>query len=113
MDEHEGTIINVHGEGKDFMNLDEIYRGSIVNGVFVTESKIEEPHKVLRKISAKKSMNSNLMAVKESLVKQAKKLGADAVIKFEYGQKKSFWTASGDDAKYYGRGEAIKLTEAK
>jgi len=93
------------------MNLAEKYRGTTVDGIFFTESLIKEPHTILGKLDSKSlRMNANLRIIKEKLAAKAKQIGADAIMKFEYGQKRdliSLW----DDTRWYGRGIAIQLQD--
>jgi uncharacterized protein YbjQ (UPF0145 family) len=93
------------------MKLEEKYKGNYLENIFFTESEIIEPNKVLGKVKSDSLlMNSNLKKVKNNLAKQAKRLGADAIMNFKYGQKRtilSIW----DDTKWYGNGVAIKLND--
>ncbi len=91
------------------MKLDEKYRGNYESGIFFTESEIKDEHQVLKKIkSDSKMMNANLGIVKSKMASKAKHLGANAIMNFKYGQKRtllSIW----DDTKWYAEGVAIKL----
>ncbi len=91
------------------MNLHEKYRGSYENNIFFTEGDIKEHYTVLERLK-KTSMrqNSNLKKIKESLAYDAAMMGADAVIHFKYGQKKSLFTLW-DNTKWVVEGTVIKL----
>jgi hypothetical protein len=91
------------------MDLDKKYRGSYVDGIFITEESIDEPHTELGLIQVdSKRMNSNLSELKKKLAKAAELKKADAIINYKYGQKRtllSIW----DDTKWHAEGMAIKL----
>lgn len=60
----------------------------------------------------------NLDDVKHQLAEKAKKLGANAIINFRYGQKtisffKAMLLAADDNVNWYASGEAVVLTEEK
>ena len=57
----------------------------------------------------------NLDNVKAQLAEKAKKLGANAIINFKYGQKNTSWFRSlllslDDNVNWYGDGEAVKIS---
>lgn len=91
------------------MNLHEKYRGSYENNIFFTEAQIQEPHTVLGTVkSTSRRQNANLKQIKEKLASDAASLGADAVIHFKYGQKRSILSLW-DDTKWSAEGTAVKL----
>lgn len=60
----------------------------------------------------------NLDAVKHQLAEKAKKLGANAVLDFKYGQKsasafRSFLLGYDDNVNWYGSGKAVVISEEK
>ncbi len=93
------------------MELDKKYRGSYVDGIFITEGPIDEPYMELGIISVdSKRMNSNLSELKKKLAKSATLKKADAIINYKYGQKRtllSIW----DDTKWHAEGMAVKMKD--
>ena len=88
------------------IKLEEKYRGNYVDGIFFTESAITDAHTVCGQVKSDKNrINANLGIIKAMLAEKAKKLGADAIINFKYGQKSSFLS----ETKWFGEGIAIKL----
>lgn len=57
-----------------------------------------------------------LYNVKHQFAEKAKAVGANAIIRFKYGQKetkwyKAIWLASDDDIKWYATGEMVVISE--
>ncbi len=90
-------------------NLEEKSQGNYLDGIFFTESEIKEEHEVIKWLKVDSLlMNANLRSVKNKLASEAKRLGADAIMNFKYGQKRtllSIW----DDTKWYGEGVLVRL----
>jgi hypothetical protein len=90
--------------------------GTMCDGVFFVEASIpsaEYRGAVSVEIS---KQNSNLTAVKEALAAQAKRLGANSVSEFTYGQKAHPWweqilTFKWDTESWTGAGNAVRARE--
>lgn len=95
---------------------------SCFEGIFFVEGEceyIESKGKVeYKKDSFYNQQIKNLDMVKHQLADKAKRLGANAVINFIYGQKstsalKSFLLGYDDNVNWYGSGEAVILSDEK
>ena len=88
-------------------------KGTIVDGVFFTESSVQNSVPIRHLHVEVSRQNSNLGEVKKLLAKQALSLGATAIANFRYGQKKHSWfqqvfTFKWDTESWHGEGDAIK-----
>jgi len=93
----------------------ELPRGSKMDGVFLTEALSLPDQKVVGEVSwSATGQNQDLRYVKAGLAKRALELGANAIVKFEYGQGGAFKVLGGirDMEKWYGRGIAVKVSPA-
>lgn len=88
--------------------------GTLCDDVFFTESNITGIAPI-RKIHVEISrQNSNLFEVKKQMAREAKSIGANAVMNFKYGQKKhKTWelvlSFKWDTESWHGEGDAIKI----
>lgn len=87
-------------------------KGTLCDEIFFTESKISEVS-ILKHIQVDISrQNSDLSEVKQQLARDAKAVGAKAIMNFRYGQKKHQWwqlvLIKWDTESWYGEGDAIK-----
>ena len=93
------------------MALEDKYQGSYVDGVFITEDILSEGHKQLGAIKVtSQRMNSNLAELKKKLARAARLKGANVIMSYKYGQKRtllSLW----DDTMWYASGIAAKLDD--
>lgn len=97
---------------------------SIFDNIIFIEESIEETSSSINQlgfIEYKKdklynNQLQNLNDVKKQLSEKAKKLGANAIINFKYGQKSTTWWRSfilafDDNVNWYGSGIAVKLND--
>jgi len=89
-------------------------KGTILDGIFFTESSIQNTVTIKHIHVEISRQNSNLNEVKKLLANKASSLGATAIINFRYGQKKHSWlqqafTFKWDTESWHGEGDAIKL----
>lgn len=56
------------------------------------------------------AQHKSLADVKRKMAEEARKLGANTIIDFTYGQKSTFWSF-GDKVQWYGKGIAARLPE--
>ncbi len=91
------------------MRLDKNYPGTYVDGIFFTEDIIDEPHQIVGAVRADSvRMNSNQSELRKKLATIVTRKGANAVMSYKYGQKRtllSIW----DDTKWQASGIAIKI----
>ena len=95
---------------------------SIMNGFLFVEG-FEESLQVIGPIEYKKSFSfnqqlKNLDDIKLSLIEQARAMGANAIIHFEYGQKTiGFWKSillrQDDNVNWYAKGLAVYIDPKK
>lgn len=93
----------------------ELPRGSMMDGVFITEALSLLDQKVVGPVSWDATgQNQDLRYVKAGLAKAARELGANAIVKFEYGQRGTTGIFGGliDAEKWFGRGVAVKIAPA-
>lgn len=88
-------------------------KGTLVEGIFFTESSIQNTMPIKHLHVEISRQNSDLGEVKRLLAKQATSIGATAIINFRYGQKKHTWfqqafTFKWDTESWHGEGDAIK-----
>lgn len=89
-------------------------KGTLCDDVFFTESSITGIA-LIKQIHVEISrQNSNLFEVKRQMAREAKSIGANAIINFKYGQKKhKTWelilTFKWDTESWHGEGDAVKI----
>jgi hypothetical protein len=89
-------------------------KGTVLDDIFFTEDAIPGASP-LRHLHVQISrQNSNLLEVKERLAREAKSIGATAIMNFRYGQKKHEWwelvfTFKWDTESWHGEGDAVKI----
>jgi hypothetical protein len=88
--------------------------GTILDGVFFTESLVAKAVVVGRVRTEISRQNSNLTEVKRCLARDATKMGANVVMGFCYGQRKHAWwenvlTLKWDTESWYGEGDAARV----
>jgi hypothetical protein len=91
----------------------ELPRGSKMDGVFLTEALSILDQKVVGPVSWDATgQNQDLRYVKAGLAKAARELGANAIVKFEYGQRGKTGIFGGliDAEKWFGSGIAVKVS---
>ena len=91
----------------------ELTRGSKMDGVFITEALSILDQKVVGPVSWDATgQNQDLRYVKAGLAKAARELGANAIVKFEYGQrgKTNIFGGLIDAEKWFGSGIAVKVS---
>ncbi len=88
-------------------------KGNSLDGIFFTESEIPNTNIVKHLHVEISRQNSNLTEVKKELVRQAKNLGAVAIMNFKYGQKKHSTLAllsfKWDTESWHGEGDAVNV----
>jgi len=89
-------------------------KGTMLDGIFFTESSIQNALPIRHLQVEISRQNSNLGEVKKGLAIQAASIGATAIMNFRYGQKKHSWfkqafTLKWDSESWHGEGDAIKL----
>lgn len=90
-------------------------RGSKMDGVFLTEAPSLPDQKVVGPVTWDATgQNQDLRYVKAGLAKAARDLGANAIVKFEYGQRGSTGILGGlrDGEKWFGSGIAVKVSSS-
>jgi hypothetical protein len=91
-------------------------RGTKVDGIFFTEASELNGMQVIGPIEwSAVGQNQDLRYVKAGLAAAAKKLGANAVVEYKYGQRGRGWFGSlggVDGEKWYGSGLAVKIDPA-
>lgn len=90
-------------------------RGIVFEDVFFTESSIVKAFSIQHIEVKINRQNSNLQEIKQLMSKQAKSIGANAIMNFRYGQKKHKWyelvfTFKWDTESWYGEGDAVKVS---
>lgn len=89
-------------------------QGNEVDGIFFTEQNISGVS-VVKHLDAEISrQNSDLGEVKLRLARQAKNLGANAIMNFKYGQRAHSWwelvlTFKWDTESWHGEGDAVRI----
>jgi hypothetical protein len=88
-------------------------KGTMLNGVFFTESSAPNA-RVIRHIHTEISrQNSNLAEIKEELAVQVISLGGNTLMNFKYGQKKHQWYENllfkWDTESWHGEGDVASL----
>lgn len=89
-------------------------KGTENNGIFFSES-APSNYQILGTIKTEISrQNSNLSEVKKEMAKKAKRIGANSIINFKYGQKSHKWwqlvfTFKWDTESWFGVGDAVNL----
>lgn len=95
------------------MEMSHGVKGNIFEDIFFTEESIAEAN-VIKNLSVEISrQNSNLNEIKKELAKQAKNIGATAIMNFKYGQRKHktlelVFSFKWDTESWYGEGQAIE-----
>lgn len=88
-------------------------RGTKVDGIFFTEADDLDGMKVIGPIEwSAAGQNQDLRYVKAGLAAAAKDLGANAVVRYQYGQRGRSWLGSlggVDGEKWYGNGIAVRV----
>lgn len=82
-------------------------RGTVHDGVFFTETQVAGGRPCGRIKVQLQGQNRNLSHVKARMARSANAKGANAIVGFKYGQKRSFFMW--DDGKWFGEGEAVVL----
>jgi hypothetical protein len=88
--------------------------GTLQEGVFFTEASIQGATPIRHLHVEISRQNSNLSDVKVRLAKDARSIGATAIMNFRYGQKKHPWfeltfTFKWDTESWHGEGDAVKV----
>lgn len=89
-------------------------KGTIYDDVFFTERSITGIAPIKRIHVEISRQNSNLLEVKSQMAREAKSIGANAVMNFKYGQKKhNTWelllSFKWDTESWHGEGDAVKI----
>ncbi len=92
--------------------MEEKLSGNEFEDIFFSEKDLENVE-ILKEISVNiNRQNSNLNEVKKLMVSQAKSVGADTIINFQYGQRSNKWyehfLVKWDQETWFGTGKAIK-----
>jgi len=89
--------------------------GNTHDGVFFTEGTVDGTPQFLGSVTVEISrQNSNLTDVKTQLAAQAKRMGANVIQQFKYGQKAHKWweqvfTFKWDTESWHGSGQAVRV----
>jgi hypothetical protein len=89
--------------------------GTETDGIFFTESHAPPGTSILYDISVRRNrQNSNLGEVKTLMAAEARRVGANAVVRFKYGQRSHKWweqmfTFRWDSESWFGEGQAVLL----
>ena len=85
-------------------------KGNTYSDIFFSEQNIDNM-RVLKHIHVKISrQNSNLLEIKDRMVKEALSVGANAIVNFKYGQRKhKVFSLQWDSESWHGEGDAVVI----